>query len=93
MRVLEQLLGGLRRVCASIPDGRQWRLDNMAIADAGMAAFSLFFMRSESFLSHQRRIEHGRNGSNRKTLFGGRVLIALDGSEYFSSEKRGCPAG
>jgi len=110
--------------------------DNIAIADAGMAAFSLFFMQSESFLSHQRRMEHGRNASNCKTLFGiekipatitfaicsirrrpncssrarahsgadaatrpmkdfeaarGRVLIALDGSEYFSREKRGCP--
>ena len=94
-------------------------------------------MQSESFLSHQRRMEHGRNASNCKTLFGiekipgdnhirdlldpappellepcfehsleqmrqrggmkdferlgGRVLIALDGSEYFCSEKRGCP--
>jgi hypothetical protein len=137
MRVLEEFLGGLRRVCASFPDGRQWRPDNIAIADAGLAAFSLFFMQSESFLSHQRRMEHGRNASNCKTLFGieripsdnhirdlldpsppellescfehalelmrqhggmkdferlgGRALIALDGSEYFCSEKRGCP--
>jgi len=137
MRVLEELLGGLRGVCGSFPDERQWRPDNIAIADAGLAAFSLFFMQSESFLAHQRRMEHGRNASNRKTLFGiekipsdnhirellgpappellepcfehtleqmrqhggmkdferlgGRVLIALDGSEYFCSEKRGCP--
>jgi Transposase DDE domain len=137
MRILEQLLGGLRRVCTSFPDERQWRPDNMAIEDAAMAAFSLFFMQSESFLSHQRRMEHGRNASNCKTLFGiekipsdnhirdlldpappellepcfdhalqlmqqhggmkdferpgGRLLIALDGSEYFCSEKRGCP--
>ena len=137
MRVLEELLDGLRRVFAFFPDGRQWRPDNIAIADAGLAAFSLFFMQSESFLSHQRRMARGRNGSNCKTLFGienipsdnhirdlldpappellepcfehsleqmrrhggmkdferlgGRVLIALDGSEYFSSEKRGCP--
>jgi hypothetical protein len=137
MRVLEELLGGLRRACASFPDVRQWRPDNMAITDATMAAFSLFFMQSESFLAHQRRMEHGRNASNCKTLFGieripsdnhirdlldpappellepcfeltleqmrqhdgmkdferldGRLLIALDGSEYFCSEKRGCP--
>ena len=102
-----------------------------------MGAFSLFFMQSESFLAHQRRMEQGRNASNCKTLFGvekipsdnhiralldpapperlepcfdhalehlrqhgglqnferldGRLLIALDGSEYFCSEKRGCP--
>jgi hypothetical protein len=137
MQALSELLGGLRRACACFPDKRQWRPDNIAIADAGLAAFSLFFMQSESFLAHQRRMEHGRNGSNCKTLFGiekipsdnhirdlldpvppellepcfeqafeqmrqhggmkdferlgGRVLIALDGSEYFCSEKRGCP--
>jgi hypothetical protein len=136
MRVLEELLNELRRAFGIFPDGRQWRPENIEIADAGMAAFSLFFMQSESFLAHQRRMEHGRNGSNCKTLFGiekipsdnhirdlldpappeliepcfehaweqmrqhggmkdferldGRLLIALDGSEYFSSEKRGC---
>ncbi len=136
MRILESLLVGLRAVCTTFPDARQWRPDNLPIADIGMAAFSLFFMQSESFLSHQRRMEQGRNGSNCKTLFGieripsdnhirdlldpvpperlgpclaavldqmrqqggtegfirlgGRVLIALDGSEYFCSEKRGC---
>jgi hypothetical protein len=128
------------RIAAGIcifSDGRQWRPDNIEIADAGMAAFSLFFMQSASFLAHQRRMEHGRNGSNCKTLFGiekiptdnhigdlldpappellgpcfehtleqmrqhggmkdferlgGRLLIAFDGSEYFCSEKRGCP--
>jgi hypothetical protein len=41
MQVLEELLDGLRRVCASFPDRRQWRPDNMAIADARLAAFSL----------------------------------------------------
>jgi len=107
------------------------------MADAGLSAFSLFFMQSASFLEHQQRLERGRNHSNCRTLFGiekipsnnhlrtlldttppellepcfdqalqqmrqhggwshferlgGRVLIALDGSEYFCSEKRGCP--
>jgi hypothetical protein len=70
MRILEELLGGLRRACASFPEGRRWRPDNIEIGDAGMAAFSLFFMQSEPFLAHQRRLEHGRNTSNCKTLFG-----------------------
>jgi hypothetical protein len=137
MRVVEGLLSGLRAVCGTFPDARQWRPDNLSMADVGMAAFSLFFMQSESFLSHQRRLQRGRNGCNCQTLFGmekipsdnhirdlldsappellepcfdqvldemrhngglrhferlgGRVLIALDGSEYFCSEKRGCP--
>jgi hypothetical protein len=70
MRLLEELRGRLRGVFASFPDGRQWRPGNIVIADAGLAAFSLFFMQSESFLAHQRRMEHGRNASNCKTLFG-----------------------
>jgi hypothetical protein len=44
MRVVEEMLGGLRRVYASFPDGRQWRPDNIAIADVRMTAFSVFFM-------------------------------------------------
>jgi hypothetical protein len=43
MRVREELLGGLRRVCASFPDDRQWRPDNIAIADAGLTAFFTVF--------------------------------------------------
>jgi hypothetical protein len=137
MQVLEELLSRLQGICGTFPDKRQWRPDNVSMADVGMAAFSLFFMQSESFLSHQRRMQRGRNASNCQSLFGmekipsdnhirdlldsvppellepcfdqvleamrhngglehfrrlgGRVLIALDGTEYFCSEKRGCP--
>ena len=35
-----------------------------------MAAFSVFFMQSPSFLSHQRVLESGRGRSNCQTLFG-----------------------
>jgi hypothetical protein len=34
------------------------------MSDIGMAAFSLFFMQSESFLSHQRQLEKGRGTGN-----------------------------
>jgi hypothetical protein len=107
------------------------------MGDIGLSAFSLFFMQSESFLSHQRSLEEGRKTSNCQTLFGmakiptdnhiramldpvhpahlqgvfdsavaalrdtgglqaflrldGRALIALDGTEYFCSQKLGCP--
>ena len=40
------------------------------MADIGLSAFSLFFMQSESFLSHQRRLEQGYGTSNCHTLFG-----------------------
>ncbi|HEV2321212.1 MAG TPA: ISNCY family transposase [Gammaproteobacteria bacterium] len=40
------------------------------IADIGMAAFSVFFMQSPSFLAHQQRLLEGHGRSNAETLFG-----------------------
>jgi len=106
------------------------------MGDIGMAAFSVFFMQSPSFLAHQRALETGRGRSNCQTLFGmekiptdnhvrdmldpiepnelfplfgtalnvleqrgglrffrrlgGRMPIALDGTEYFNSQNIGC---
>ena len=40
------------------------------MADIGLSAFSLFFMQSESFLSHQKRLLEGHGTSNCQTLFG-----------------------
>ena len=108
------------------------------MADIGMSAFALFFMQSDSFLSHQRALEEDRHASNCRTLFSmaaiptdnhiraqldpvapsylqpafdaalavmderggldgfrrldGRILIALDGTQYFCSQKISCPS-
>jgi len=134
--ILDRLLTGLHDACAAFPDKRKGAGD-YSMADIGLSAFSLFFMQSESFLSHQRSLEDERKTSNCQTLFGmakiptdnhirsmldpvhpshlqssfdqvvatlrthggmkeferlgGRVLIALDGTEYFCSYKLGCP--
>jgi len=107
------------------------------MADIGLAAFSVFFMQSPSFLGHQRTLAEGHGRSNCQTLFGmaaipsdthirqmldgnspaafdglflkglettaaadglapfkrlgGRLLVALDGTEHFGSRKLGCP--
>jgi len=136
VRILEDLIGELRDACASFPDKRKEAVV-YSMADIGLSAFSLFFMQSESFLSHQRSLEEGRKTSNCQSLFGmakiptdnhiramldpahpshlqpvfdrvievlgehgglgefqrlgGRTLIALDGTEYFCSQKLGCP--
>jgi hypothetical protein len=137
MRVLEPLLGSLRRCLEAFPDKRRGTNATYRIADFGMAAFSAFFMQSPSFLDHQRRLEGGHARSNCQTLFdipkiptdnhirdmldpaepellysvfaepimalervkggldqfrrlGDHVLIALDGTEYFSSKKIHC---
>src|ERR1039458_5798923 len=72
MEILESLLEGLRTVCAGFTDGRRSPDPNVdySMADIGLSAFSLFFMQSESFLSHQQRLEQGQGTSNCHTLFG-----------------------
>ena len=137
MEILESLLAGLRSVCGGFPDARRSPDVDYSMADIGLSAFSLFFMQSESFLSHQRRLEQGHGTSNCHTLFGmkkiptdnyirlmldpvspqafepcfdqvieqlrqrdglkafqrlgGRTLVALDGTEYFCSQRLSCP--
>jgi hypothetical protein len=38
------------------------------MADIGLAAFSVFFMQSSSFLGHQRALAEGHGQSNCQTL-------------------------
>ena len=137
MQLLPSLFAGLTAVCATFPDGRKGRGGNIEISDFGLAAFSMFFMQSASFLAYQRTLEKGHGRSNCQTLFGiggipsdnyirgrldeahpallqscfermetllakpamrqafgrlgGRTLVAWDGTQYFSSQKLGCP--
>ena len=137
MPALDSLLGSLRGCLDRFPDKRRGMNPTYGIGDIGMAAFSVFFMQSPSFLAHQRQLEEGHGRSNCASLFGiakipsdnhirdmldpaapallrpvfaetieqlrqidggldmfrrldGRVLIALDGSEYHCSRKIHC---
>jgi hypothetical protein len=69
---IEGLIGGLRDTCAGLPDRRRGKNVQYTMTDIGLAAFSVFFMQSPSFLAHQQRLAqgsgHGR--SNCETLFG-----------------------
>jgi hypothetical protein len=137
MRLLEPLLGSLRDCLDRFPDKRRGMNTTYGMGDIGMAAFSVFFMQSPSFLAHQRQFEEGHGRSNCASLFGiakipsdnhirdmldpaspallhpvfaetveqlrridggldvfrrlgGRVLIALDGTEYHCSRNIHC---
>lgn len=136
MNVLEELLSGLKQVCAGFPDKRKGGAVAYSMADIGLPAFSLFFTQSESFPDYQRGVDERHGASNCQTLFGmakiptdnhirsmpdpvdpvhlqpcfdaaidmlrqrggleafgrlgGRTLVALDGTEYFCSQKLGC---
>jgi hypothetical protein len=137
MNALEELLSDLKKVCAGLDDKRVGPGYRYTMADIGLAAFSVFFMQSPSFLGHQRTLAEGHGRSNCQTLFGmaaipsdnhirqmldgnspaafdelflkgleitaaadglapfkrlgGRLLVALDGTEHFGSRKLGCP--
>ena len=67
---LDRLLASPRRCCLSLPDQRSGTNTQYAMADFGLAAFSVFFMRSPSFLEHQRHLAKERGRSNCETLFG-----------------------
>jgi hypothetical protein len=70
MELLPSLLEELKAVSAGFPDTRGGRGGNIAMADFGLSAFSLFFMQSESFLAHQKALEKGHTKTNCQTLFG-----------------------
>jgi hypothetical protein len=67
---LLSLLDRLRQGCETLPDKRHGANQTYAMTDIGMAAFSVFFMQSPSFLEHQQRLRDGHGRSNCETLFG-----------------------
>src|SRR5262245_21977965 len=88
MSLLASLFGSLRRRLDCFPDKRRGLNTTYPIGDIGMAAFSVFFMQSPSFLAHQKRLEQGHGRSNIQSLFGvakapsdNHVRVMLDGGE------------
>ena len=70
MKHLDRLIFSLKNCCASLPDRRSGANTQYLMSDIGLSAFSIFFMQSPSFLSHQRSFEKTRGKSNCQTLFG-----------------------
>src|SRR3954447_20753675 len=70
MEVLDSLLSSVRRCCEGFPDKRRGTNGRYTMADVGLAALSVFFTQSPSFLDHQRQLETGHGRSNCQTLFG-----------------------
>jgi hypothetical protein len=67
---LQSLISRVRGCCETFPDKRHGANLTYPIADIGIAAFSVFFMQSPSFLAHQQRLREGHGRSNCETLFG-----------------------
>ena len=131
------LVQRMREALFGLPDHRKGgNNQSYEIGDAGLSAFSTFFLQSPSFLDYQRRMQKERGENNASSLFGvhripstqqignlldpisadhlapvffdlidalhqhgalashrgvdGRLLIALDGTQYHSSESIHC---
>jgi hypothetical protein len=55
---VEDLISALRETCSGLPDKRRGKNSRYDMADIGMAAFSVFFMQSPSFLPSRPREFH-----------------------------------
>ena len=64
-----EMIQSLRKDMEAFPDHRTGDNKRYEIADAGMAAFSVFFTQSASFLEHQRAVNLLKGRSNVQSLF------------------------
>jgi hypothetical protein len=66
----QEMLDRLRQNLKSTPEHRTGRNSQYEIADAGLGAFSVFYMQSPSFLAHQRDMQRRKGQNNVEGLFG-----------------------
>jgi hypothetical protein len=64
------MLRELKASLAKIPEHRTGKNCIYGLEDAGLAAFSVFFMQSPSFLAHQRDMQRRKGHNNAAGLFG-----------------------
>jgi len=60
----------MRTVFETFTDSRTGKNSNYEMTDAGLSAFSVFFMQSPSFLDFQRTMQETQGKNNAQTLFG-----------------------
>ena len=66
----DSLIDDLKETGATLPDPRTGTNRQYAMKDAVLAAFSIFFTQSPSFLSFQRDMERKKGQNNASSLFG-----------------------
>ncbi len=65
-----QVMHRVREVLEQLPDGRRGKNLHYRMADAGVSAFSVFFMQCASFLEYQRRMQQEQGRNNVQSMFG-----------------------
>src|SRR5215207_8393961 len=66
----QQLLNLLDKSFSDLRDARKGRNRHYQVRDAALAAFSVFFMQSASFLAHQQAMQDKQRRNNAQSLFG-----------------------
>ena len=64
------MVEGLRQDLEGVPEHRTGRNTQYEIVDAGLGAFSVFYMQSPSFLAYQRDMQRRKGQNNAQGLFG-----------------------
>ena len=67
---LDDITQQIRSTFAQFTDPRRGKNTRYTLVDAGLSAFSVFFMQSPSFLEYQRSLEQTQGKNNAQTLFG-----------------------
>jgi hypothetical protein len=66
----QEMLGFLRQNLEGVPEHRTGQNIQYSIVEAGLGAFSVFYMQSPSFLAHQRDMQRKKGQNNAQGLFG-----------------------
>jgi hypothetical protein len=67
---LDDITKQIRRTFEQFTDPRRGKNTRYTLVDAGLSAFSVFFMQSPSFLEYQRSLDQRLGRNNAQTLFG-----------------------
>jgi len=65
-----QVMHSVREVLQQLPDARRGKNLHYRMVDAGLSAFSVFFMQCPSFLEYQRRMQQEQGRNNVQSIFG-----------------------
>jgi hypothetical protein len=66
----QQMLAGVRRSLEAVPEHRTGRNIQYTIEDAGLSAFSVFYLQSPSFLAYQKQMKKQQGRDNAQSMFG-----------------------
>jgi len=66
----QEMLGSLRESLERVPEHRTGLNTQYSMVEAGLGAFSVFYMQSPSFLAHQRDMQRKKGENNAQGLFG-----------------------